>query len=832
MKHQPNHKLTIAIRAILWGIPLISASLTTTAIYAANNQNFSISPNALDQVLKQLAIQANISMSYNANELSSISSEGLKGNYSIEQALKMLLQPQNLEAVQLENGGYVIRNIKAANLQNATQKSEMTQQNPQNDDLAQLPMLSVTAEKPNSLITEGSNSYTAQATSASTGLALSLKETPQSISVITRQQMDDQNLKQLTDVANQVAGLTVSQGGNIGSDNSPIYARGKTVDNYLLDGVKLLNSYSSIFQSQDTAIFDRFEIVRGSTGLMTGSGTASASINMVRKKPLEDFKASVSSDFGSWNSYRVDGDVSTPLNQTGTIRGRAVVAYQDADSYIDRFDEKRKVAYGVVEADLTDKTKASLGVSYQNIDITGIARSGLPSFYTDSSRTQWKRSDSAAASWSYSNRTTTAYFADIEHQINTRWKVKAIASRTITDSDEVVGYAFSSGGINKQTGAGAMLYATRWDYKPTQDLFNATLNGQFDLFNQTHDIILGTTYTESKDKRPSYSGWNNAYTWDGTLNNIYDWDGNTPTRPETLIDGWSAENEKSQSFFVSTRLKIKDDLALLLGARVENWERVKQNYYQKDNRLQTTPREENGEVTPYIGITYDLTDHWSTYASYTTIFSPQNTKTITGDYIDPLTGISTELGIKGAFFENQLNLSAAVYQTKEDNKAIQIVGETAPDGSQAYRAESGTKSKGYELEATGKLTDHWQISTSFSRNLSEDKNGNALNTNIPSNLAKLFTSYKLPYFNEAITVGGGIRWQSEIFSDNVGPKGDQRFTQKQYSIVDVMARYKMSENLSTTLNINNLFDKKYYLTTNNSYYGAPLNFRVGLKYDW
>lgn len=528
----------------------------------------------------------------------------------------------------------------------------------------------------------------------------------------------------------------------------------------------------------------------------------------------------------------MDADVSTPLNQTGTIRGRAVVAYQDADSYIDRFDEKRKVAYGVVEADLTDKTKASLGVSYQNIDITGIARSGLPSFYTDGSRTQWKRSDSAAASWSYSNRTTTAYFADIEHQINTRWKVKAIASRTITDSDEVVGYAFSSGGINKQTGAGAMLYATRWDYKPTQDLFNATLNGQFDLFNQTHDIILGTTYTESKDKRPSYSGWNNAYTWDGTLNNIYDWDGNTPTRPETLIDGWSAENEKSQSFFVSTRLKIKDDLALLLGARVENWERVKQNYYQKDNRLQTTPREENGEVTPYIGITYDLTDHWSTYASYTTIFSPQNTKTITGDYIDPLTGISTELGIKGAFFENQLNLSAAVYQTKEDNKAIQIVGETAPDGSQAYRAESGTKSKGYEVEATGKLTDHWQISTSFSRNLSEDKNGNALNTNIPSNLAKLFTSYKLPYLNEAITVGGGIRWQSEIFSDNVGPKGDQRFTQKQYSIVDVMARYKMSENLSTTVNINNLFDKKYYLTTNNSYYGAPLNFRVGLKYDW
>ena len=586
-RYQSNTKLSLAIRAVLFGIPLITSAIATSSVYAAQNKIYAINQNSLDQVLKELAIQSRITMSYDANYLSSIQSQGLKGSYSIEQALKTLLQPQNLEAIQLENGGYVVRNIKAANLQNTTSKSEMTQQNTQNGDLAQLPMLSVTAEKPNSLITEGSHSYTAQATSASTGLALSLKETPQSISVITRQQMDDQNLKQLTDVANQVAGLTVSQGGNIGSDNSPIYARGKTVDNYLLDGVKLLNSYSSIFQSQDTAIFDRFEIVLGSTGLITGSGTASASINMVRKKPLEDFKASVSSDFGSWNSYRMDADVSTPLNQTGTIRGRAVVAYQDADSYIDRFDEKRKVAYGVVEADLTDKTKASLGVSYQNIDITGIARSGLPSFYTDGSRTQWKHSDSAAASWSYSNRTTTAYFADIEHQINTRWKVKAIASRTITDSDEVVGYAFSSGGINKQTGVGAMLYATRWDYEPTQDLFNVTLNGQFDLFNQTHDIVVGTSYTESKNKRPSYSGWNNAYTWDGTLNNIYDWDGNTPSRPETLIDGWSAENEKSQSFFVSTRLKIRDDLAFLFGARVEDWERVKQNYAQLDNQLDT-----------------------------------------------------------------------------------------------------------------------------------------------------------------------------------------------------------------------------------------------------
>ena len=157
---------------------------------------------------------------------------------------------------------------------------------------SQLPTITVVANT-DTPVTELTGLYTAKATTASTGLTLSLKETPQLVSVITRQQMEDQNLTQLTDVVAQAAGLTINQGGNIGSDNSPIYARGQQVDNYLLDGVKLLSSYSNIFQSQDTALFDRVEIVRGANGLMTGAGTASASINMVRKKPLQDFKASV-----------------------------------------------------------------------------------------------------------------------------------------------------------------------------------------------------------------------------------------------------------------------------------------------------------------------------------------------------------------------------------------------------------------------------------------------------------------------------------------------------------------------------------------------------------
>lgn len=844
--YQAKSKLALAIRAVLWSTPLVVTALTTTSAYAAQTYRISINQSTLDQAIKQLAIQTGTTISYDNASLSKTKNKALKGNYAVDDALNLLLQSHPFEAVKVNNGGYSIRvksspapiEPKVFQLETIKTKANSSKEFDTaggEAGTAHLATIHINADHGENLTTEGSGLYTAKATTASTGLTLSLKETPQLVSVITNQQMKDQNLTQLTDVVSQAAGLSIKQGGNIGSDNSPIYARGKEVDSYLLDGVKLMSSYSSIFQSQDMALFDRVEVVRGANGLMTGAGSASASINLVRKKPLQDFKASMSADIGSWDSYRTDIDVSTPLNESGSIRGRTLFAYQKSDSYIDRYNEERKVAYAVVEADLTDRTKGSLGASYQQIDMTGVARGGLPSFYTDGTLIDWSRSDSAAASWTGSDRSTTSYFADIEHQFNDRWKLKGVVSRTITDSDEIVGYTYSSKGIDKATGSGAMLYATRWDYRPTQDLFNLTLSGSFDLFNQTHDVVLGTTYTKSKNKRPTYSGWNNSVdgkmTWDGTLKNIFAWDGSTPNRPETKIDGWYSGDDRSQSIFGAVRLKATDNLAVILGTRIEDWERVTGNHSDANNKTTYTTQEESGKVIPYVGVTYDFTDNWTAYASYTNIFSPQDKKAVTGEYIDPLIGNSTELGIKGEFFDNQLNVGAAIYQTKEDNTAVALTNVFAPDGSQAYRTESGTESRGFEIEATGKLTDLWQVSTSFSRNLSKDSQDNRLNTGVPNNTAKLFTTYTLPYLDEALTIGGGIRWQSEIYEKNaVSATG--RFTQESYALVDLMARYKVNNNLMLNFNLNNLFNEKYHLATTNSYYGAPTNFRVGVKYEW
>ena len=230
---------------------------------------------------------------------------------------------------------------------------------------------------------------------------------------------------------------------------------------------------------------------------------------------------------------------------------------------------------------------------------------------------------------------------------------------------------------------------------------------------------------------------------------------------------------------------------------------------------------------------YDLNDIWSVYGSYTSIFKPQSYRTVTGAYIDPLEGVGYEVGSKAAFFDGGLNLGLALYQIEQDNLAVLIVPNVPVPGTteNAYRAESGTKTRGFEVELSGELATDWQASASFSRNIVQDSEGQKLNTNIPQNTVKLFTSYTLRSLGNGLTFGGGVNWQSEIYSDGVGPLG-VRFTQDDYAVVDAFARYPLTKQLTATFNLNNLLDEEYYTSSSSSYFGAPRNATLGLRMDF
>ncbi len=807
-------------RFLLQPVPLalsVSLAFGTGALWAqgAAGASVAVAPRAisipaqpLGDALNAWARQAGAQIAVQQSLVVGRTAPAVEGNMTPREALDRLLAGSDLVA-DVQGGEVSIRRA----------------QPPAGGAEVALPTVTVSATAERSATTEGSGSYTSGLTNSSTRLGLSIRETPQSVSVMTRQRMEDQGLTQLTDVVAQTAGLSIDQSGNVGSDSSTIYSRGFSVNNYMVDGVKLLETYNSIFQSQDMALYDRVEIVRGATGLMNGSGTPSAGINMVRKKPTREFQASAKVELGSWNYRRADVDVSAPLNESGSVRGRMVAAVQDAESYIDRLKEDRTVLYGVLEADLAPGTLLRGGASQQRHDATGHARGGLPAYYSDGTRTQWRHSDSAAPTWSYSKRHSTSGFVELERAFDNGWELKATASSTITDSDELVGYA-SGGNPVRETGAGVTIWATHWEYKPRQNVLDLAASGKFGLFGREHDLAVGATHARTKRHSPSYTNWWHDG-WSSAVPNIFDWDGTYPAAPPNPSIGTHAMDERSNSAYASARLRANDAFSIILGARTTHWSRTESSHRYLTGVTSRTVRKETGEITPYVGVVLDLDDHWSAYASHTTIFAPQNQQTLDGAYLDPLNGNSNEVGIKGAFFGNRLNIGGAVYETREDNKAIAIPDAFAPDGSQAYYGASGTKSRGFEVEVAGQVRPGWELAASYARNTTRDRLGELMNTSVPKGIAKLYTAYRLASVGNGLTVGGGVRWQSDIYSDNMGP-ARVRYVQPAYAVVDLMARYPVTELTTLSVNLNNVLDKSYHTSVGNSYLGAPRSVRVAL----
>ncbi|MYN14354.1 TonB-dependent siderophore receptor [Pusillimonas sp. TS35] len=690
---------------------------------------------------------------------------------------------------------------------------------------ARLAPITVSGQRQSAAPTEGTGAYTAPAAETATPLGLAPRDTPQSVSTMTRQRMDDQGLNQLTDVIAQTPGLTYSSSANTATDQSVTYARGFRVENFQVDGVGLVySSYSSIFQANDMAIYDRVEVVRGATGLMNGVGSPGATINQIRKRPTHGFHASLKAEAGAWDYYRGQADISTPLNESGSLRGRLVVARQKNQSYIDRLEERASVLYGILEADLGESTLATLGFAYQQHDATGHARSARPPFYSDGTRAHWGRSDSAAAVWAYGKRRTQDLFASLEHRLENGWRLKAIYSNAVNVYDEKLGYAMF-GAPDKVTGAGLGLWAGRWRGKPTQHTLDLSAKGPFQLFGRRHDAAVGVTASRVTDRAPNYnlwyfSGWSNA------IPNIYTWDGRTPAEPPNPSNGNRRERENVASAYATVRLRPTDQLAVIAGARVTNWRQSKATYpIGKPARFEH--RAESGRITPYLGVVYDLNDQWSAYASYTNIFKPQNKKGLSGKTLDPLVGNSYEAGLKGEFMDGLLNVAGAVFLIQQDNFAVALPGQLAPDGSTAYEAVAGARTRGFELELAGQLARNWQASASYTRALSQDRNHTSLNTQIPQNTFKLFTTYRIPGIGGGLTVGGGLRWQNRIYSDNIGSR-KARVTQGGYALVDLMARYDISRRVSVYANLYNVFDKVYYTTSGYSYYGAPRSIKAGL----
>lgn len=666
-----------------------------------------------------------------------------------------------------------------------------------------------------------------------TGLGLTVRETPQSVSIITEQRILDQNLRSVADVIQNGVGVAVNE---IDDVRNSFYARGFEIQNYQVDGVPLAWTLAGGAGETvaDVSIYQRIEIVRGATGLLTGAGDPSASVNLVRKHAdRRDWGGYVNASYGSWDTWQVSGDVGGAVTSDGRLRIRAVGRYEQGDSYIDLYSNKKLVLYGVIDADVTDDTLLRIGFSHQQGRPDAPAWGALPSFYTDGSFAVWPRSKTASADWTFWNTTNQNFFASLTHDFGNGWTAVVNYNRLRNAQHSRLLYIF--GQVDPATGLGLASnpYSDRGE--SIQNSVDAQVKGQFSLFGRSHDVVVGALRSVMDRDNVTYAALNtDANGAFPPAGNFLDWAGTSYPDPGFSSTGTLVvqERTKQTGYYGALRLNVSDGLKLIGGGRLASWKLSGFNF---------GPIRRYGDddvFIPYVGALYDLTRNHRVYASYTKIFQPQNAQDRNGDYLPPIYGNAYEIGLKSAFFDDALQTSIALFRIEQDNLAQPDVGHEipgAPPGSQASIAAEGVTSKGFEIEITGQPLKGWNLNLGYSQFKAEDANGNPANTDQPRRLLKLFTTYTLPGALRGLTVGGGVNYRSKAYSTGNNPVTNApfRFQQDGYTLISLMARYDLTENFQLQANVENLLDKTYYSQIGfySQYrYGAPRNFTVSANY--
>ncbi|AEF46793.1 TonB-dependent siderophore receptor [Serratia sp. AS12] len=673
--------------------------------------------------------------------------------------------------------------------------------------------------------TENTGSYTTKQMTTATGLPLSIKDTPQSVSVITRQQMDDLNATSLKEILRWSTGVSES---NYDSERSSFNYRGFSVDNYQYDGVPTFfdSGYSGGESEIDAITLDHVEIVRGAAGLLNGNGNPGAAINLVRKKAssLSPFaRAELSA--GSWDRYRTTVDVGTPLNDEGTVRVRIAAAGERGRSFMERHQERKGTVYGTLEADLSSNTLLRLGADYQqNRPKTSTWGGALPTgWFSDGSEINWDRHYNGASDWSSWDTTLTTQFATLEHEFDNDWKgvVNYTHSRQAFDAK----MAMSLGGlIDPATWAvqPSNPYAGRYEGYRDQHAIDMKLNGDFTLLGRSHKFVVGN----SSAWQHSYSTYRSATYSQQFSGSLRDWNGGQG-EPE-----WSDKmpqmdyRTRQIGVYGSADFSLTDRLDLVLGARFNSFK----------NTTTTTAN----KVTPFVGTVYKLTEQVSAYASYTDIFKDQNLLDSSGHYLAPIEGVNKEVGIKAALLDDRLNVSLSAFRITQDNLGVQDENAGDPNSlEQTYHESQGATSKGVEFELSGELAQGWNAQLGITHFSLKDKDKVNLNTEQPRTRINLFTTYQLTGALRDLTLGGGARWQSSIYANVTGANNgefvDRKAEQGSYVLFDAMARYKLTPQTSVQLNLNNVFDEKYYSQANfysTRNYGDPRNLMLTLKHEF
>jgi len=788
----------------------------------------------LEEALQELARQTGLQILFFSDIAVGRRSPALSGEYTLKTALTRLLAGSDLIFRQV--------NDETVEVRQAPLKPERTPR--------KVPPTQPASDGPLEEMTVIATAEQLVATRVPTPLA----EIPQTMSVISSEQIHQQNLFDLAEAMNNTPGIAVRTQDSL--DNT-VYSRGFAITSYHVDGGSALKPQINIFQlyygaNPDLSEYDHIEVLRGSDALFSSNSNPGGTVSLVRKRPLSTPSLELSATVGSWNRERIDLDATGPLTEDGALRARAGLVYAKQDYFFDQAHLNRKKVFASLAYDITPTSTLTLGGGYQWDDTLPLFTQ-IPT-YEDGSSLALPINTSLTFPWSFYNTRIAQAYLEYRQQLADAWAltVNSSARRTILD--------FGYGQFSNSVVVPISLYlgspSANFTVRPATDALgtlDVTLTGTLDLFGLRERLALGADILRAQEHQDHV-----AYLFFGpALFNPAAFD---PQRyPDPRIAGTSAllvAEEKTRSVleqyggFVSLQVELTHRFSVSAGVRIAS----DSNQTGFRDGAPGTALDSDGSaggrdshiVQPYGALLYRFAKHYSWYASVADIYAAQlpviEYQRADGSVIGPQHGITFESGIKGVWREGLLNGYLALYRVEQRDVPIFAMAGTV--GGCCYTT-GVARSRGIELGLDGELAPDWHIGSGYSYNLFATGTPEFPSDSTPRHLLKIWTSAKLTGRLARWTIGGDLRGQTgappggpiyrcDAQGQNCASGG--LVTIHPYAVVDMRAGYQLNSNWQIALSVNNTLDKRYYQSQNSPsftlWYGEPRNvmLRVDAKY--
>ncbi|VVP27104.1 Ferrichrome outer membrane transporter/phage receptor [Pseudomonas fluorescens] len=793
--------------AIALCAPLACGQLIA-AEQASSVRAYNLPAAPLASTLNQIASQAGLALSLNPSLAAGKTSAPVQGQFDAAGALREALRGTGLQLEQSSAGTYSLVAVP--------------------EGVMALPETAVIGVENTESAWGPAPGYLATRTAAGTKTDTALVEAPRSISVATRQQMDDRKVQNIDDAVRYMPGIVAS---SYGSDTRADWLRVRGFEpTQFLDGLPLPKGvYAN--PKQETWNLDRLALLRGPASSVYGQTPPGGLLDMVSRRPSAESSNEIQVQYGSDNHRQINFASTGKIDDEGRFLYGLSGVIRDSGTQIDHVDNKRYNIAPSLTWNIDDDTRFTLLTQFTRDD-TGITSQFLPVQGTKIRSPLGKIShhkNLGDPDWEYYDRTYYALGYAFEHRLNDVWQFKQNLRYTKSDlSFQALtpgAYPFiqvdSEGNVRRSS--------TSTDEDISQFAVDNNFQGDFATGDIRHTLLIGLDHQRSNTNYTSIFG-------DGLTTNV-----NNPiygqpiVRPARSTAFYDYDQKTYQTgFYVQDQMAL-DQWRLTLGGR-EDWVHTGTKFFNKGDATNT---ERDKKFSGNAAISYVFDNGIVPYLSYAESFQPTSNATASPtDSIKPTEGKQWELGIKYQPPGSNTLLTAAVYDLTQKNVSVTTVNS---DNVSITSQTGEVKVKGLELEAVSDVTENLKVIAAYTLAKSEVQDGTFKGNRLqlmPNQQASLWTDYT--WHNgvlDGFGVGGGVRYTGNTYGDQANTELGKADA---YTVFDAAVHYDLGrlnnsfKGASLALNATNLFDKDYISTCDSfyCYYGDQRSVVASATYKW